>query len=130
MYVQHYEPRTNGEDAIALGMCVGLLCAPPQLSARLLCGPWSSPVSMPQDKTSTHLVHVLFGLVLGALAWMRVARRGGTKGEMILWSVFVALFGVFAYLFLLLLRPRPLLAASAERVQLGASLAATWEPER
>jgi hypothetical protein len=116
VYVQRYEPRTALDNAVTLLMRLGMQSGPPILSAqRLLFGsnesltlgflPWF--YGMPADAFGFQLVHVLLGLALGALAWLRVARRGGARAERVLWGVLVALFGAFALLFLALLAPRP-----------------------
>jgi hypothetical protein len=116
-YVQRYEPRTTGELASAALLRVGLQCGPPLLSAQRLIFGSGGPIAasrivpglswIPKDTPRFHLLHVLLGLALGGWTWMRVARRGGTRAERLMWAVFVALFGVPAFLFLLILRPRP-----------------------
>lgn len=116
VFVQRYEPRTAGDNGLLALMRVGLQCGPPILSAQtLLLGRSTSltrgylpgPYAIPKDTNVFHAIHVAFGLLLGMLAWVHVGRRGGTRGERLLWSLLAALFGLFALLFLVLLAPRP-----------------------
>ena len=111
VFEQHYEPRTAGEAARAALMRIGILCGPPVLSA-LTPGLVSRVLPIPQDSSGVHLAHVLLGLALGAWTFQLVARRGGTFAERVLWSLFVALFGVLALAFFSMLAPRPIPATS------------------
>jgi hypothetical protein len=139
VFEQRYEPRNLREHGRVALMRFGMLCGPPALStqwliagssAPLLHGLLPGPAALPKDFAGLHVLHVLLGLALAALTWRSVARRGGTRAERVLWSLFVLLFGVFAACFLLMLAPRPSPATNprAERAAAktsAASLAAT-----
>jgi hypothetical protein len=138
-YQHTFEPSTREEMLLAGAVRLGSLLAPPSTSMLRFAGAYDTPRSggwnllltrTVADTTGFHMLHIALGGLLALAAWLRVARRGGTRAERVLWGVFVALFGVFAFLFLLLLRPRSLHAARTERAQPStdapaASLAAT-----
>lgn len=115
LYAHTFEPQTGEQRLLGAVARVGGLCTPPSTSVVQLLGLASAFPAGGRyfilargvvDTTAYHLGHVGLGLVAGLLAWLWVARRGGSMREKLLWGVFCSAFGVFALLFFVLLAPR------------------------
>lgn len=121
LYAHTFEPRTSDQRILGAIARLGGMFSPPSTSVLQLLGladafpaggmsfVFARAVA---DTTAYHLAHVSLGLALAALAWMRVARRGGSTREKLLWSAYCGVFGVFALLFHALLAPRPRIQAA------------------